>query len=213
MGVDADVVWRARCPVSFALATDAEIRRIGNPAPRVCNIGCGTSPRMRSVNVDVVCLPTVDAVADLERGLPFAAESFDVVLCEDVLEHVDASRGLAEIHRVLRPNGSVVVSTTHFTSRNLWTDPTHRRGFAWRTFEFYVRDDRSRYSSRNYYFPFAFGSIGLVHIDFNKAKRYAWNRFVEWAVNSSDAARDFWEETGLSRMFPARNLVVVLRKE
>jgi len=42
--------------------------------------------------------------------LPFAAESFDFLLCNHVLEHVEDDRqALAEIHRVLRPGGWAIL--------------------------------------------------------------------------------------------------------
>lgn len=44
-------------------------------------------------------------------SLPFAAASFDTVLLLEVLEHVaDAERVLAEINRVLKPGGTLLVS-------------------------------------------------------------------------------------------------------
>jgi SAM-dependent methyltransferase len=46
------------------------------------------------------------------RELPFDAESFDVVVCLEALEHVDgAGKALAELRRVLRPDGVLVVSS------------------------------------------------------------------------------------------------------
>lgn len=48
---------------------------------------------------------------DLVRTFPFAAASFDAVLFLDVIEHLDARVPvLAEIHRVLRPGGRLLVS-------------------------------------------------------------------------------------------------------
>ncbi len=59
------------------------------------------------------------ARANLE-ALPFADESFDVVLCTQVIEHLlDPSRGLAEIARVLAPGGTAIVTTDH--GRNVVT--------------------------------------------------------------------------------------------
>lgn len=47
-----------------------------------------------------------------ENSLPFAADTFQTVLMLDFLEHVDDDRGtLAELHRVLKPGGRLIVST------------------------------------------------------------------------------------------------------
>lgn len=52
-------------------------------------------------------------VADADRELPFAPESFDVVFCNDAINHFrDRARVLRDWHRVLKPGGRV-----------LYTDP------------------------------------------------------------------------------------------
>ena len=57
------------------------------------------------VNVDLFPMPGVDVAADAEQ-LPFAAEIFQRVECDAVLEHVrDPLRVAAELHRVLAPGG------------------------------------------------------------------------------------------------------------
>jgi SAM-dependent methyltransferase len=54
--------------------------------------------------------------ADLRQGnletIPFADGEFDLVLCSQVIEHVlDANAAVAELHRILRPGGTLVIST------------------------------------------------------------------------------------------------------
>jgi len=52
----------------------------------------------------------MDVAADV-AGLPFVGESFDGVLCTQVLEHCpDPARALAEVARVLRPGGRLLIS-------------------------------------------------------------------------------------------------------
>ena len=47
--------------------------------------------------------------------LPFAADSFDVVICSEVLEHIEDYRGvLSEIHRVLKPGGIFAATVPAF---------------------------------------------------------------------------------------------------
>ncbi len=54
---------------------------------------------------------------DLDEPLRFADASFDGVVCALVLHHVtDRPRLLAELRRVLRPGGWLLVSTTHPTA-------------------------------------------------------------------------------------------------
>lgn len=51
--------------------------------------------------------------------LPYANEEFDLVLCLDVLEHLeDDSAGLTEIKRVLKPGGQAIITVPAF--KFLW---------------------------------------------------------------------------------------------
>jgi len=71
----------------------------------VLNLGCGADTPDSYTNVDVVDLPGVDVVHDLEETpWPFEAESFDRVIAKHILEHLETIPW-GEIQRVLRPNG------------------------------------------------------------------------------------------------------------
>ena len=56
---------------------------------------------------------TCDVVkGDMEATLPFDDSSFDIVLCVEGIEHVDAQhRFLRQLRRVLAPNGTLLIST------------------------------------------------------------------------------------------------------
>jgi SAM-dependent methyltransferase len=46
--------------------------------------------------------------ADLERPLPYAGGSFDAVVAGEIIEHIyNVDQFLSEIHRVLRPGGTL----------------------------------------------------------------------------------------------------------
>ncbi len=58
--------------------------------------------------------------ADL-RDLPFPDNTFTTVFCMEVIEHIDrktTAQALAEIHRVLRSRGQLLVTTPNY--RSLW---------------------------------------------------------------------------------------------
>jgi len=66
-------------------------------------------PDVFSVDIDPASKP--DMVADAQ-ALPFPDNSFGVVICREVLEHVkDPKQVLAELYRVLQPGGTLLLST------------------------------------------------------------------------------------------------------
>src|SRR3989344_7590293 len=61
-----------------------------------------------------------DVIADI-LNLPFKKNSFDVVLCAEVLEHIpfeNFSRALAQIHKVTKK--AAVITVPHFSITNLY---------------------------------------------------------------------------------------------
>ena len=58
-------------------------------------------------------------VADLENELPFEDESFALVTCLEVIEHIArAEFFLSELYRILRPAGYLLLSTPNFAFFN-----------------------------------------------------------------------------------------------
>ena len=89
-----------------------------------------------------------DVVLDATRGLPFPRAIFTRVYCMDLVEHLeDVPRFMAEVHRVLVPGGTVLITTPHFSCANAHTDPTHRHQFGWRSFDYFTADHQLRYYS------------------------------------------------------------------
>ena len=86
---------------------------------RMLNAGCGSrdiEPFLRArgtaeiVRYDIASSDPAVVLGPLEET-PFDDESFDSVLCNAVLEHVqDAGRAIAELARVVRKGGNVVVA-------------------------------------------------------------------------------------------------------
>ncbi|MFX0557367.1 class I SAM-dependent methyltransferase [Maribacter sp. CXY002] len=63
--------------------------------------------KLKNINYTTTDLnsPLADVKADICK-LPFADNSFDVILCNHVLEHIpDDTKAMQELYRVLKPNG------------------------------------------------------------------------------------------------------------
>lgn len=108
---------------------------------RVLEVGCGLC-HYRSfcrgddyigVDVNTSLRPDVWASAN---NLPFRNSCFDVVIMLDVIEHVvDVDSALAEVVRVLRTNGKLVITTPNtfgFGFYDSYVDKTHKHHFTWR---------------------------------------------------------------------------------
>jgi SAM-dependent methyltransferase len=77
--------------------------------------GYGSEPIYNSdfcvINTDVYPSPGCDVIVDA-HDIPFADATFDCVIAQAVLEHVvDPPRCVAEMHRVLKPNGIIYAET------------------------------------------------------------------------------------------------------
>lgn len=107
---------------------------------QVLNLGCGRKLRPDAVNLDITARTNPDVVHDLNvRPWPFPSDRFDLVVAQDVVEHLDDVVGtMEEVHRVCRPGAVVELVVPHFSSSNAFTDPTHRRLFSRFTFDYFT---------------------------------------------------------------------------
>jgi SAM-dependent methyltransferase len=99
--------------------------------------GCGRGEMLRRVSPRAVRACGVDVDPEVLRSipgvetcviregdpLPFPNESFDVIKCLEVIEHVaDERRTFRELARVLRPGGTLILTTPH-KGWLTWMDP------------------------------------------------------------------------------------------
>jgi ubiquinone/menaquinone biosynthesis C-methylase UbiE len=137
--------YNALPPVAAGKARSVELLRVGE-GDAVLDVGCGTGeetralralvgPGGRAVGVDSSERLLAEArrraaaaemrpefVAADAGALPFGADEFDACRCDRTLQHLEAPAGaLAEMMRVVRPGGRVVVTET---GNALVGDPT-----------------------------------------------------------------------------------------
>ena len=67
-------------------------------------------------------IPRVIAATANGEFLPFADESFDLVTCSEVIEHIrNPKRALEEMRRVLKPTGMLLLSTPSMSAQKGWS--------------------------------------------------------------------------------------------
>ena len=106
--------WAVREPLARWLEAEGRAAE----GLRVLDVGCGVKPYLpffatarEYVGLDLVRTEHADVVGTAEQ-LPLDDASFDLVLCLQVLEHVDdPGQAIRELHRVTRPGGRVLLST------------------------------------------------------------------------------------------------------
>jgi ubiquinone/menaquinone biosynthesis C-methylase UbiE len=111
---------------------------------KILDVGCGTKPYLpffkekaeMYVGVDMSSALNADAVCVAEN-LPFANESFDVIISTQALEHVDdPKKVIEEMHRVLKREGLLILSTHGIWFKHApqdywrWTDIGLKKIFA-----------------------------------------------------------------------------------
>lgn len=103
------------------------------------DVGCGQDKIHTAIGVDMIKLPEVDVVHDLNSfPWPFADNTFDHVVCKHSLEHLNNFIGvIEEIYRITKPDGIIEILVPHYASDNFNTDPTHRISFGHRTLDYF----------------------------------------------------------------------------
>ena len=111
--------YAVRAPLVGWLAAEAARAATDLGPYRLLDVGCGEMPYLPLFEPharEVVGMDTWDNPRAALRGpieaIPAPDASFDVVLCAQVLEHVDdPAQGVRELARVTRPGGRVLLST------------------------------------------------------------------------------------------------------
>lgn len=107
---------------------------------KILDLGCGVDKTEGAVGVDINLASSADIIHDLNTfPYPMPDNEFDLVICNDVMEHVgDVIRTMEEIHRVAKNGALVRIRSPFASSKYLWLDPTHRRGFMSGSFDYFV---------------------------------------------------------------------------
>lgn len=137
------------------------------------NLGCGADVRRGFINVDLVSLPGVDLVFNLNSfPWPFANNQFLEIVANHFLEHVDNILDtLGEIWRVGRPGAVIKIRVPYFVSFLAFKDLTHKHRFTYDAFDNWdVRHDTSGRYVTHLNYPMRFRILKRRLLLFSKIK-------------------------------------------
>lgn len=116
------------------------------------DLGCGTRRRPNTIGADLNPNSAADVICDLDSiPYPFANDSFDLISCDGIIEHLnDVVRVMEELYRISKPGARIQIITPYFASLDAFTDPTHKHYFSSRSFDYFTGHfpEYSFYSSR-----------------------------------------------------------------
>jgi len=112
----------------------------------ILDVGCGPTKEPGAVGIDQFSLQGVDVVCDLNADWPLQSAVFEQVVFRHSINHLsDLGHALTEAERVSRRGGKVKIIAPHFSSDNIFTDPTVKFFTGYRTMEYYCTNTTIRY--------------------------------------------------------------------
>lgn len=121
------------------------------------DIGGGNNPYPGAVNIDILPLPTVDIVHDLETTpWPLPDECVIEAYASHVLEHINPAKGIFlrfmnELWRVMKPGAKFAFVVPYGVNELFVQDPTHCNPINQTTLYYFDPDPEGKYCGRQLY--------------------------------------------------------------
>jgi SAM-dependent methyltransferase len=180
--------------------------QLGTQVPRILELGCGFSKAPGAFGVDIIANSAADLLHDLDVfPYPFADNSWDRILCRDVLEHVaDFVQTMEEIWRVAAPGAVVVASGPFMSSVNFYSDPTHRRAFTSRSFDYFIQGTSA------FRLGYSKARFEMIHCEYDVEERPIRRGFHRWALDWANRNKAQYENR-YAFLYPLYNIFFELR--
>ncbi len=137
-------------------------------------LGAGKIQDKNCVNLDLYKLKGIDVVHDLNKfPWPFKDNEFDEIQCPYILELLgDFIKVVEELHRIAKPNATIIVESTSYQNPNAPGDPLNKKIFCWSSFDYFQEGTRL-----DYYSKVKFKILSKRWI-FSKNPRLTWLGFI-----------------------------------
>ena len=115
---------------------------VSNESRRKLHVGCGRNILEGWINLDLMDLPGVDIVADLDdcknKKLPLRENSIEEFYVSHVIEHIKNPLDMMEeLYRVAMPNAKAIFRCPYGSSDEAFEDPTHVRQYFLNSFGYF----------------------------------------------------------------------------
>src|SRR3989344_969211 len=176
------------------------------------DIACGTDKKPGFKGVDLVKLPGVDYVMDVNKKLKFKDNSVDEIYSKNTLPHLDnAVFTITEFHRILKIGGRLEIIVPHFTNTRMH-NPFLKHEFSLHSMDYFdINTEIGR--DRSYYKNMKDSRFIIIkrEIKIRTNKFLPWTYLIQKWANSSLRNMHLYE-TYLSYRYPALALRYVLIK-
>lgn len=121
------------------------------------NLGCGRNYLDGYTNADISPDVGADVVCDITSAIPFRDNTFDEVLCENVLTQILYPQTFVQVMndlwRITKPTGEILIRVPNAAHICSWQDPCDCRRFTDQSFT-YVQHDHRRYHQYGLHYGF-----------------------------------------------------------
>lgn len=158
-------------------------------AEKILELGCGSAKMPGAIGVDINPQSEADVIHDLDEfPYPFADSEFDRIICREVLEHVNAFvRAVEEIWRIGKPGARVEISGPFMSSVNYFSDPTHKRAFTSKSFDYFIEGTRS------FNYRYSHARFKLLSVEYDKFELQYRRGLSRWLLNWADRNKEKYE--------------------
>jgi len=164
----------------------------------IFDIGCGKKKQESgAIGLDRQPGSRPDILCELTNfPWPIRDGCADRVYLSHFIEHQpDILRVMAEVHRISKPGGDVVIVTPHYSSPDSYTDPTHLAHLGVHSFDYFVRES---------FDDFTYGAAGFRLLE--RRLTFGGNFLLDNLGRLiAGASVDFYEKH-FAWVFPARNI-------
>ena len=169
---------------------------------RVLNLGCGNVKNdfperhlaTEVIGVDMSPRSEADILHNLDEfPYPFESDTFDLVIMQDVIEHLEDVPGtMNEVYRISRHGALVRIRTPHYSSVYAYGDPTHKRFFSSYVLDGFDADQpnilyaeaRFRFRRREILFSKFFRVTGMAYLA--NRFRHRWEQLFAFIIRAEN---------------------------